>query len=107
VPTPPSVISDSTQYIYMQITSVVPGASVNFTAYPVAVAIAPPGTPPTVFLPATWVTGASIPTVQYLIGPLNGGLLLNPGNYEVYVQITINPEVPVIECGDFRVIAAS
>ena len=98
------IIAQSTENIYIQITSVLP-TGVNFdpTIYPVDVCIVPTGTTPETYLPATWLTGVPVPTVAFLVGPLNGGQPLSAGNYDVYVQITTPVEVPVIPCGVLQV----
>lgn len=104
----PTIMSESTQYVYSQITSAVPGISnlANPTQFPVAVAIVPPGVAPSAYTAAAWVAGAPIPTVQFLVGPQNGGILLPPGDFRVFVQITATPEVPVIYAGILRVVSS-
>lgn len=107
MPNPTIVLAESTQYIYVQITSSIVATPYNPTSLPVAVAITPPNVPPTVFTTAAWLAGQAVPTVKFLIGPLNGGMVLAPGDYDVYIQITNTPEVPVIPSGHLRIISAS
>ena len=53
--------------------------------------------------PASWVTGswATFPGPAYwaeaLVGPANGGTALSLGTYQVWLKITDNPEVPVLQ----------
>jgi len=59
--------------------------------------------------PATWFTGSWQTTVQgnylaqCLIGPSGGVTVLTPATYYVWVQITDNPEVPVLTAGSLRI----
>ena len=48
--------------------------------------------------PGTW---AAPTTIGGKIGVMITGLA--PGMYEVWAQITSNPEIPVIDCGTFSV----
>lgn len=52
-----------------------------------------------------WSTSAAagIYLAQCLVGPGTGGLNLAAGTYTVWVQITDNPEVPVINAGTLAV----
>ena len=53
--------------------------------------------------PASWATGswATFPGPAYwaeaLVGPANGGTALSLGTYQVWLKITDNPEVPVLQ----------
>lgn len=59
---------------------------------------------------ADWNTGAwSVSTApgiylaQCLVGPSNGGVDLDVGTYTIWVQITDDPEIPVINAGTLAV----
>jgi hypothetical protein len=53
--------------------------------------------------PVTWYTGswAAFPGPQYwaqcLVGPANSGVVLAQGLYQVWVKVTDDPEVPVLQ----------
>lgn len=47
----------------------------------------------------TWTTDPGPEYLaQCLVGP-NGGVVLDPGTYQIWVKITDNPEQPVIQAG--------
>ena len=98
------VLSSSTIYLYMQITSTLPtGVAFDPTSFAVDVCCVPTGNEPVTFHTAGWLTSVPVPTVQFLLGPENGGLALSPGNYDVYTRITTLVEVPIIPCGVLQV----
>ena len=57
--------------------------------------------PPT--SPVTWFTGSWVTFpgpvywAQCLVGPANGGAPLAQGQYQAWVKITDNPEIPVLQ----------
>lgn len=59
--------------------------------------------------PQTWYTGSwttniqGVYLAQCLLGPLNGGVVLAPATYVIWVQITDNPEVPVQLAGSMQI----
>jgi hypothetical protein len=59
--------------------------------------------------PATWYTGSWQTTVQgnylaqCLIGPQNSGVVLAPGTYTVWLQITTDTEVPIKPAGSLLI----
>jgi hypothetical protein len=72
------------------------------TSDPVSLAFPTTGTEPSVFVAGNWRTVAGIHYAQALVGP-GGAIVLTPGFYDVYVQITDNPEVPVLFAGTLEV----
>lgn len=92
----------SKEYVQATVTATVAGVPYNPTADAVQFAFLPTGTSA---LGAQWVAGswasAESPTgngdyiAQCLVGP-GGDVQLAPGSYQVWVQITDSPEVPVI-----------
>ena len=49
-------------------------------------------------------TFGSAVTLSGDIGVMVDGTALGPGTFRVFAQINSSPEVPVIDCGSFRVI---
>lgn len=98
----------STEYILVPITSQVLGQPYDPTGDTVAMAFLPSGQDPqdSDAHPAIWETwpgsapmsGAEppYPSTFYascLVGPANGGVVLAPGRYRVWVRVGDNPEV--------------
>lgn len=95
----------STQYVQQQVTALLNGAAYDPSGLPVAVAFVPVptyGPPPdptsAQWNTASWETDANPVTywASILVGPLNGGVSLTAGSYQMFVKITGSPEVPVI-----------
>ena len=51
--------------------------------------------------PTTWGTAATLGTA---IGVMVAGTALGVGTFEVYAKVTDSPEVPVLNCGSFRIV---
>lgn len=90
----------STQMVQVMITATSPG-NYDPTSDIVQFSFTPstyPQTSPAVWYPGSW---ESFPGPEYwaqcLVGPGAGGVPLSLGLYQVWVQITDNPEVPVIQ----------
>jgi hypothetical protein len=90
----------STNYVQIGVVVLAPSAY-NPTADVVQFAFTPSSYPET--SPVTWYTGSWVtyPGPQYwaqcLVGPANGGVVLTLGSYQVWLKITDNPEVPVLQ----------
>ena len=96
-----TVSQASLQYIQAGVTATLPSGAYNPTSDTVQFAFAAPGAS---VLGAQWWTGSWASTeptgpntyiAQCLVGP-GGTVQLAPGPYQVWVQITDNPEVPVL-----------
>jgi hypothetical protein len=99
----------STQYIEVPVTATTPaGAAYNPTSDPVSFAFITTGQPgPGDWNSGTWTATTSTSgtyLAQILIGPENGGTNLGPGGYRIWVKVTDNPEVPVIEADTLRIV---
>jgi hypothetical protein len=96
----------STQYVLVPVTSLVAGQSVSPVADEVQFAFAPVGSDPSAWTPGSWQDGTTngLYVAQCLIGPANGGLVLAPGLYEIWVKVTDDPEVPVLQAGLLQVL---
>ena len=87
----------STEYVQVQVSFTVAGAPVSPTGDTVVMAFTKGGAIPgnSDWHPAVWeVTGATY-YAQCLVGPANGGIVLAPGIWSVWVRVTDSPEVPV------------
>jgi hypothetical protein len=83
------------RYLYRQVTATdqATGTALDVTGDPVAWAFLPNGT--TLDDTATWHAGDWEGTsARILIGPA-GTITLTPGYWDVYTQITDNPETPI------------
>jgi hypothetical protein len=92
-----------TRFVQVPVQAVIGGESYDPTADTVQLAFmagwALPGSGD--WHTGSW-TGSTAPgtyLAQCLVGPANGGIDLAPGTYDIWVQITDNPEVPVISTG--------
>lgn len=97
----------STQYVMVPVDTTANGAPYNPTADVVQMAfmLTPPGSNPGVsdWKTASWVTTSSGNyTVRCLVGP--AGTALAVGNYNVWIKITDNPEVPVQNVGILSIV---
>lgn len=50
-----------------------------------------------------WQTPESPYVAQLLIGPENGGYVLAPGIYAIWLKIIDNPEIPVLTVGSLTI----
>jgi hypothetical protein len=95
-------------YIRARIIATINGATHDPTGDVVKMAFIPSGAAPTTgdFQQAIWETDATTNPVTYrslcLVGP-GGTVTLAVGTYRVWVQITDNPEVPVMLAGTLKV----
>jgi hypothetical protein len=96
----------STQYVLVPVTVIIAGESVDPTAYPVQFAFTPIGTSPSAWTDGSWQDAPTngLWMAQCLVGPENGGLVLAPALYEIWIQVTGNPEVPVLQPGLLQVL---
>ena len=99
-----TISSLSTQYILVPVRAYSMGLPYNPTSLTVQMAfITGTGKPGlSDWHAASWaststVNGAYI--AQCLVGPLNGGVALAIATYDVWVQVTSSPEVPVLISG--------
>lgn len=99
-----SISQLSLQYVGLPVTAAdINGAAVNPTAFPVTMAFMPQATQvPQVsdWQAAIWGTDTSNALYPYtaycLIGP-GGTIRLGVGTYVVYVKVSGNPEIPVLQ----------
>lgn len=100
------VISDlSTVYVKSKITATKNGTAYSPTGDAVEVAFKTPGVDPTGpdWHAATWETAGTSYYARLLVGPA-AGLVLAVGTYHMWIRITDNPEVPVLQApGTVRV----
>lgn len=92
----------STQDIQVQVFAQAPGGY-DPTGDAVAFAFTPLTYPETEPTSESWVTGqwSTFPGPVYwaecLVGPASGGTALSLGTYQVWIQVTAAPEVPVLQ----------
>lgn len=79
------------------------------TSFPVALAFTSPGTDPQTgdWKAASWNTSVTLEPGDYmaqcLLGPNGGVLSLAKGDYQIYAQVSANPETPQLPVGMLRV----
>jgi hypothetical protein len=98
----------STQYVQVPVDTTFNGTPFNPTGDPVAMAFMP--SPPDAnpgsgdWKTAVWQTLPNgVYAVRLLIGPGTGGLVLTVGNYNIWLRITDNPEIPTQNVGILRI----
>ena len=102
-----TIYSSSTQYVLVPVTFEVDGAATDPTADTVQFAFIAPGTDPVSgdFKSATWeTTGTDTYAARCLVGPSGGVTTLSASTYSIFLKITDNPEIPVLEAGFIRVL---
>jgi hypothetical protein len=92
--------SASKQYIKIPVTATVNGIVVDPESDSVAFACVAPGVAPASgdFVAGSWETISGRYYARVLIGP-GTSLELVTGLYEIFVKITDNPEIPVLDSG--------
>ena len=98
----------STQYVLAPIRAWSQGVTYNPTSLPVEMAFISGWGKPTVddWNEASWAwtnTDLGYYAIQCLVGPENVGVVLSAGTYNVWVQITGDPEEPVISTGNLTI----
>jgi hypothetical protein len=90
----------STQFVQVQVAAIVNGEAYDPTGDLVVMAFIPQSSPPgqpgdSDWVAASWETDpGAVYWATCLVGPANGGIVLDPGDYVVWVKVTDNPAVP-------------
>lgn len=98
-------LATETRYV----TAVITALGGNPTSFPVALAFTTPGGDPQTgdWKTASWNTGVTLDPGEYmaqcLVGPNGGVVTLAKGEYQIYAQVSANPETPQIPAGMLRV----
>jgi hypothetical protein len=58
-----------------------------------------PPTVSTVWTNGSWLSGATTPTAQILVGPSGGAITLGVGSYQVWLKVEDSPETPILWSG--------
>jgi hypothetical protein len=95
------ISSLSTIYIQVPVAAVFDGESYDPAGDEVQMAFPANSADPETWYDALWTGGPGTGSylAQCLVGPGTGGVDLATGTYGIWVQITDNPEIPVIYCG--------
>jgi len=96
----------STVFVKSKITATVNGVyPYNPTADTVEAAFVAPGVNPAAldWKAASWETQGTSYFARCLVGPA-GVVTLAAGTYKMWVRVTDNPEIPVLEAGNVRVV---
>lgn len=98
----------STQYVLMPVATQAGGTIIDPTTDAVACAFKPVGAEPAGadWVPATWLQDTTPGTfiAECLVGPAPGSAItLDPGIYTIWLKITDNPEVPVLQPGTLQI----
>ena len=94
------ISAESTQYVTIDVTALgLTGLAADPTGDPVYMAFMQDGKSPQSpdWHEAAWASSTAPYQVQFLAGPLNGGLVLAEGQYQVWVMIVDSPAVPVVQ----------
>jgi hypothetical protein len=97
----------SLEYIRAAWSATVAGVAVNPSdpALPVVMAFPRVGATPVTWYGAEWESdGAGNWRARCLVGPA-GTVTLNPGDYDVWVKVTSDPEIPARQATDLLTIA--
>jgi hypothetical protein len=99
-----TISSLSTQYVYVPVRAFSQNALYNPTALTVQMAFVDGWSKPADedWNPASWAWTTSANgyyAAQCLVGPENDGVVLAVGTWNVWVQVTGSPEVPVLVSG--------
>lgn len=101
-----NISTASLQYVPVQVTALKEGLPYNPTsdtvqmAFSLGVATATPAN--LTFNPAIWDTASNAYYALCLVGP-GGSISLASGIWTVWVQVSDNPEIPVLNCGQIQV----
>lgn len=99
----------STEYLLIPVQALIAGVATDPTIYPVDFAFTAIGVEP---VDADWVTGTwqngttnGLYMAQCLIGPAAGmaGTSLTPGLWAIWIRVTSNPEIPVLQPGILQI----
>lgn len=96
----------STQYVLAPIRAWSQGQPYNPTGLTVQMAFVNGWSPPGSWNDASWAWTTAVNgyyAAQCLVGPENSGVVLAIGTYDVWVQVTGDPEVPVIVTGTLTI----
>lgn len=95
----------SKEYVKVPVAATVNGATYNPTVDAVTIAFKKPAETPAAneFLAASWETINGKYYARALIGPGGGVTTLTPGRWNVWVKVTDNPEIPVIDAGQIEI----
>lgn len=96
----------STQYILVPVRASSGGAPFNPTSLPVQMAFVNGWSPPGSWNSASWASTSSnngYYQAQCLVGPQNEAVPLAAGTYDVWLQVTGNPEIPVLVTGTLTI----
>jgi len=102
-----TISSLSTVFIQIPVRAFMEGQPYNPTGDDVAMAFTTGWTDPGSgdWHTASWTTGELGETylAQLLVGPGAGGLALGVGTYSIWLKVTDNPEVPVMQPGQLTI----
>ncbi len=99
----------SSEYVRVSVAAAVNGTDIDPTGDTVQMAFVPQGAVPAVsdWKTASWETDATVqPPIHYVravVGP-TGIITLTPGVFDTYVKVVDNPELPVKNAGQMRVV---
>jgi hypothetical protein len=96
-----TISSLSTVYVQVPVLATIDGVLYNPTADEVQMAFTANGANPVTWNTASWTSGPGTGSylAECLVGPGSGGVDLATGTWSLWVKITDNPEIPVINAG--------
>lgn len=100
-----SYSTQSTEYVKVQVAPTINGVLADPTSDQVRMAFVVPGSAPpgsSDWLAGSWETAGTKYYARCLIGPA-GTVTLAPGEYRVYLKISDDPEIPIVDCGQIEI----
>ena len=87
----------STEYVLIEVAATISGVPVNPTGDTAQMAFMKSGAIPGSgdWHAASWETAGTVYYTRCLVGPANGGVVLAPGTWNIWVKVADSPEVPV------------
>jgi hypothetical protein len=97
----------STEYVLIPVQALVDGVATDPTIYPVQFAFTAIGVDPSGldWVDAGWQGGTTngLYIAQCLVGPA-GTITLTPGLWAIWIKVTSNPEIPVMQPGLLQIV---
>jgi hypothetical protein len=99
------MLATSTMLVQVPIQATLDGEPYDPTGDVVSMAFVVGSGQPASFNSGSWQTTVQgYYLAQCLVGPENGGVVLAPATYGIFVKIVDNPEVPILPAGSLQIV---